>query len=236
VISIADLNDLAANPQVAYDGYQELRAAARARNGGMADPADIPRYREVISRRGGDWCQSVLGKPMLGGLGSISAADADMLLIADQRGLEPPKPAWLAQWQAESDQARREREERRATALQLDREVWDAALAACKVPVEVRPNVHGRRYGVEAADGPLRHVVPLQDARSPKRLHRAGRALCEATRTPRQLGELTGLPATCKACVRYTAEIRPAINTGHRRAQAAERGTAGEERHPGPGR
>jgi hypothetical protein len=163
---------------------------------------------EVIRRRGSDWCQAVIGKPMFGGLESIQAADADMLLIADERDLDPPLPRWLVQWKAESAQTQRLRDEARATALQRDRDRWAAALATCGVPVEVRPNARGRRYAT-VLDGPLRHAVPLAAARSPRRRHRAGQALCEAARRPRTLGEPTGEPATCKACLAYTAVLQP---------------------------
>jgi hypothetical protein len=213
MISIADLNDLDRNPQVAYDGYDELRAAARRRNGGFADPSEIPRFHEIIARRGHDWCQSVIGKPMFGGLESIPALDADMLLLADERDLNPPKPPWLVQWQAESEQARRAREERRTAALQRDADRWAEALAACGVPVEVRPNMHGRRYSSALDTAPLRHVVPAIDARSPKRRHPAGVPLCETAgrHQPRQLGEPAGDPATCKQCLTYTAQLTPAL-------------------------
>src|SRR5258708_38197731 len=107
MISIADLNELSVSPKVAYDGYDELRSTARRRTGGFADPADIPRMREVIARRGHDWCQSVIGKPMFGGLESITALDADMLMVADEGGLEAPMPPWLQQWKAESAGAQR---------------------------------------------------------------------------------------------------------------------------------
>lgn len=207
--TIADLNDLRHNPQVAYDGYDELRAAARARNGGLADPREIPSFHEIIHRRGHDWCQSVIGKPMFGGLESIPATDADMLLLADERDLNPPKPAWLVQWQAESEQTRLAREERRQAGLQRDRERWAEALTTCEVPVEVRPNMHGRRYGSDLDTAPLRHVVPTVDARSPRRRHPAGKPLCEAPgrHQPRQLGDPVDDPATCKQCIASAGQL-----------------------------
>jgi hypothetical protein len=209
MISIADLNDLDRNPQVAYPEYGDVREAARTRNGGLIAPADLPRMDEVARRRGTDWCRSVVGKPMMSGLRSISATDAVMLIIADERSLEPPEPDWLAQWQAESEVTRKAQEERHHAALTRDRDRWATALAACPVEVEVRPSVNGRRYG-SVLGGALRHVVPLADARSPRRFHAAHRPLCEARRTPRQLGDPTGEPATCKSCLTYTAEIKPA--------------------------
>ena len=209
MISIADLNDLMTNPQVAYDGYDELRAAARRRTGGYGAPREIPLMSRVITRRGVDWCRSVLGKPFNGDLQSIPYTDAHMLLIADERNLDPAIPAWLTEWKAQSAEDQRRRNEAREAALQRDRDRWAAALAACGVEVEVRPNVNGRRYGRGAfGNEPLRHAIPLVDARSSKRRHPAGRALCEV-RHLRTFGEPTGQPATCASCIKYTAEIRP---------------------------
>lgn len=211
MITIADLNALRANPQVAYDGYGELREAARRRNGGLADPREIPALERLMRERGRDWCSSVLGYPVEGGLRSISSLDADMLAVARERGLDPPLPGWLAQWKAESAETQRLRDQARDQAQQRDRDRWAAAVAACKVSVEVRPNVHGRRYR-SVLGGTLRHVVPLADAISGRsRSHQAGRALCETpTRAkPLVLGEPTDEPATCVSCIAYAAKIRP---------------------------
>jgi hypothetical protein len=210
VISIADLGALRTNPQVAYDGYDELRAAARRRNGGLADPREIPLMRDLIRRRGADWCMSVIGKPMMGGLESVSGTDADMLMVADERDMDPPKPAWLIQWTQESDAVHRLQEEARAAALERDRERWAEALAASGVlpdQLEVRENTRSRqvRGGQRQA---LRHVVPLVDVRSPQRRHQSGRELCAVSR-PRELGEPADQPATCVSCVAFVAQIRP---------------------------
>lgn len=107
MITIADLNALRASPQVAYDGYGELREAARRRSGGLAGPREIPALEALMRRRGQDWCSSVLGYPVTGGLRSISSLDADMLMVADGRGLDPPLPPWLVQWRAESAETQR---------------------------------------------------------------------------------------------------------------------------------
>lgn len=211
MITIADLNDLRAHPRVAYDGYDELRAAARRRNGGLADPREIPLLEAVMRNRGRDWCTAVLGYPVTGGLRTISSLDADMLMIADERQLNPPLPGWLVQWRKESDETRRQQDEVRGRAVQRDQARWTTALATCGVRVEVRPNVHGRRTNT-VLRGPLRHVVPAEAARSPRRRHLAGRALCESAgrAKPLLLGEPTADPATCTSCVAYTAVIQPA--------------------------
>lgn len=216
MISIADLLELDRHPQAAYPGYEKLRDAARRRSGGFTDPADLPRYAEVHQRRGMDWCRRVTGRPILNGPRSISCVESDMLLIADEAGFDPPAPAWLTEWTAESERMQQAIADQQAAARQADAERWAAALVTCGVQVEVRPNLNGRRYGAGLqGDGALRHVVPLQDAVSTVRLHPAGRPLCDASRTrgrhgPRQLGEPVSGPATCKSCLRYTAEVKPA--------------------------
>ena len=180
-----------------------------------ADPAGIPRMQQVIRDRGSDWCQSVLGWPATCSLRDMSGTDADMLMIAHERDLDPPLPGWLVQWRAESGELRARQQAAREAGLQRDRERWRLALATCGVfpaQLAVRPSVNGRRYRTVWNDGPLRHVVPAVDVRSARRRHRAGRPLCESVQRskPRELGEPTGEPATCVNCIKYTAEIRPA--------------------------
>lgn len=213
MITIAELNDLAANPQVAYDGYDDLRAAARARNGGLADPREIPLMQEVVRRRGADWCMSVIGKPFAGDLRTIPGLDAAMLLEADQRDLEPPAPAWLVQWTAESADVQRRRAEAFAAAGQKDRDRWAAALAASGVSagqIEVRPNTRSAGQVRGGRRQALLHVVPLIAVRSPRRRHPAGRELCAVSHV-RELGAPSDGPATCVSCVAYTAVIEPAV-------------------------
>ena len=215
MITMADLNDLREHPQVAYPQYGEIRAAARAMAMRPADPAGIPRMQQVIRDRGSDWCQSVLGWPATCSLRDMSGTDADMLMIAHERDLDPPLPGWLVQWRAESGELRARQQAAREAGLQRDRERWRLALATCGVfpaQLAVRPSVNGRRYRTVWNDGPLRHVVPAVDVRSARRRHRAGRPLCESVQRskPRELGEPTGEPATCVNCIKYTAEIRPA--------------------------
>jgi hypothetical protein len=215
VITIADLIRLADHPEVAYDWYDELRAAARARHGGLADPRDIPRAHEVVRRRGPDWCPFVIGKPMTNGLPGISATDTNMLIVADERDFKPPVPPWLAQWKEESAATQRAQDAAGTASLERDQARWTAAKATCGVEVEVRPNVHGHRTN-STLSGPLRHVVPAVAARSKRRLHQPGLALCEKPQRSKhlELGEPTSDPATCGSCIRYTAEIGPASTTG----------------------
>ena len=214
MISIADLIGLETSPQVAYDGYDELRREARRRTARPVNPADLGVYADIIRVHGTDWCRSVLGRdipPNALGRGGLPAVEAEMLRVAHERNLDPPKPSWLVQWQEESAEIHRRRDEAQAAAQRQDNGRWAAALATCGIPaeqLEIRPNIrsqhvrHGRRQQ-------LLHVAPLVDARSERRQHRAGRELC-AVRHARVLGEPAEPPATCMACVKYTAELRPA--------------------------
>jgi hypothetical protein len=213
MISVADLIALETSPQVAYDGYDELRGEARRRTAGPVNPADLGAYADIIRVHGTDWCRSVLGRdipPTALGRGGLPVIEAEMLRVAHERNLDPPKPPWLVQWQEESDETRRRRDEINAAAQRQDAGRWAAALAACGVPadqLEIRPNVRSQhvRHGMRQQ---LLHVVPLVDTRSERRRHQAGRELC-AVRHARVLGEPTGQPATCASCVKYTAELRP---------------------------
>lgn len=209
--TFAELDELRRSPQAAYPEYAEIREQARQKARLPADPREIPRMRQIAWEHGGDWCSSVIGYPFTG-LGGISATAAEMLVIAHERGLEPPLPAWLTRWKEEAAARQQLIDERREQGRARDREKWGQALAAGQVDVEIRPNVHGRRYGASWDDGPLRHAVPSIDAVSPRRRHPAGRALCESgTRAqPLTLGSPVDEPATCVNCIRYTALIRPA--------------------------
>ena len=213
MISIADLIALETSPQVAYDGYDELRREARRRAAGPVNPADLGVYADIIRVHGTDWCRSVLGRdipPNALGRGGLPAVEAEMLRVAHERDLDPPKPAWLGRWQEQSAETQRRRDEAHEAAQKQDADRWAAALATCGIPadqLETRPNVRSQhvRRGMRQQ---LLHVVPLVDARSERRRHRAGRELC-AVRHTRVLGEPAGQPATCVACVKYTAELRP---------------------------
>lgn len=216
MISVADLIDLETSPQVAYDGYDELRGEARRRTAGPVNPADLGVYADIMRAHGTDWCRSVLGRdipPNALGRGGLPAIEAEMLRVAHERNLDPPKPPWLVQWQEESAGIQRRRDEAHEAAQRQDAGRWAAALATCGIPadqLEIRPNIRSRqvRHGIRQE---LLHVVPLVDVRSERRRHPAGRELC-AVGHARVLGESVGQPATCKACVEYTAKIRPATD------------------------
>ncbi|MCD9904590.1 hypothetical protein LUR56_39950 [Streptomyces sp. MT29] len=79
------------------------------------------------------------------------------------------------------------------------------ALSTCPVDITVRPNL--KRQG---AGRDMPHAVAAVPVRSSRRVHPAGRALCEDKRSPRQLGDpIDDGVVTCQSCVRYVAEIRP---------------------------
>jgi hypothetical protein len=227
MISIADLTRLAANPEVAYGEYDEVCAEARRRTRGPMDPAALDEYRAVVAAHDTDWCRSVLGHdvpPGILGRGGLPWLEVEMLRVAHERRLDPPMPPWLVQWKDESAASLTRLDEARQQIRQRDADAWAAALATCGVPVdqlEVRPNVHSRQVRSGQREM-LRHVVPLIAVRSKRRGHQADRALCEAQRTPRVLGEPTDQPATCTSCLKYTAEIQPA-ETGPTGRKPSER-------------
>lgn len=211
--TLAEIDRLRACPAPAYPQYHELREAARV-GGPLIDPRELPRMQAAIARRGHEWCTAVLGFWMPPtGLRGITVQEARMLVLADGRGLDPPEPAPVAAARTR-DQA--DADARRAAADQVhhrDRQRWRRTLAACAVPVEVRPNPRGRRAGGRDA---LRHVVPLRDAESGpparRRRHLAGRALCETPHRakPMRLAAPTDQPATCQRCLRFAPLIEPA--------------------------
>lgn len=212
-MNFAEIERLKRSPEAAYDEYGKIRQMARNRNGGLVDHGDITRMRDVIRRHGRDWCQSVIGKPMAGGLESISTIDATMLMIADEQGISPPKPGWLVQWQAEAERIQRGNDRRRAVAAQQDEEKSAAALAALatvRITVEIRVNRNSTtvRHGERTH---LVHIVPAVDVRSPKRLHQAGIPLCERPGRwkPRNLSGLEDAPVTCVGCLKYATVVRP---------------------------
>jgi hypothetical protein len=212
LISVADLNALERDPQVAYDGYQALRDEARRRTSGPINPAALDTYRAMLTAHDHDWFRSVLGHDVPPDmLRNVPWLEVEMLQIAHERALQPPKPPWLIQWQAESAATRRLQEEHRDAGLRLDRDRWAAALTTSGLTIEqleVRPNLNSRKVHHHGHREALNHVVPLVAVRSAKRRHPAGRELCAVTHS-RQLGDPTRDPATCVACVRYTAELQP---------------------------
>jgi hypothetical protein len=193
------------DPEPAYPEYEDVRSEARRRGGPFVNLADTDRWTEVVRRRGGDWCAAVLGKHFPG-IYSISTVDGWMLIIADERDLDPPLPARIVAARKQSREAeelrtrqareRREREQRR----------WDAALAAAGVEMTVRENT--RHTGV---GGSLRHAAPKVELVSGRsRKHPADRGLCETPdRTnPLHLSDPVDAPANCHRCLDYMEKVR----------------------------
>jgi hypothetical protein len=211
--TFAEIDALRHQPEPAYPEYQQVRTHARTDFSPHVDPAgEVDRMQAVLHGRGRDWAMGVLGFWFDGDLRSLSLVESRMLLVADQLDLQPPLPTRILDWNQQWDRLRREQQASRDRAAARDRQRWQEALARCQVAVEVRPNIHGRRYGGWDTS-PLRHVVPLNDACSGptgRRRHPAGRALCETPtrRRPLQLGEPTDQPATCVRCLAYTPLLR----------------------------
>jgi hypothetical protein len=194
-----------------YPEYGQVLAAASAMSP-FISPAELAVMEDVARRRGPDWCASVTGAPF-GGLRSTPVREARMLVVADGLGLTPPAPGWLAR-EREAARARAAAAgARAAAAARRDAERWAAARAAAEqagVPVEVRVNAAGATIRAGAREH-LAHVVPLVAARSSRRVHPAGRPLCEAPgrARPLVLGEPTARPATCVRCLDYAGRVTP---------------------------
>lgn len=212
--TIADLNALRGNPQVAYPEYGEIRAEVRAMSQ-LVHPIELGNIGQVARRRGLDWCQSVVGFDWNGSLRDISVADARMLLVADRRGLEPPLPPWLAEWKAESAAHHARIEEAAATLARAGVARYAAAVKsmASGVHISPRPNVnsqvrHGRR--VHLVHAAALYTLLSGTERSPRR-HEAGAALCETGQAQAlQLGEPCDDPVTCVRCLDWMSKVRAA--------------------------
>lgn len=193
-----------------YAQYEDVRAEACRTVPRFVGRGDLNRWEEIARRRGNDWCTAVLGKSWAG-IGRSTPLDCEILAVADRLGLDPPLPAEItAAREAAAANERRAAAARERQRLQ-DLERWVAARDVCRVPVQVRPNVQGRRQGTGVAEGPLRHAVPIRDAVSPGgRRHSAGRALCESPRRakPLRLADPCDEPATCLRCLAWMPKIR----------------------------
>ena len=198
----------------AYPEYAELREEAERTCPRFVDPRGLLKDEEMRRRRGYDWCTAVLGRAY--SPRAITTVDAHMLKIADERNLDPPLPQSILDARAEAQRREQKRTEQRQAYKERDVAAWADALEQCDVPVHVRPNTRGRRTPGHADgfnDGPLRHAVPDVDAMSGRsRRHPVGRALCETERRakPRELGEPTDEPVTCKGCLKLAPAIRHA--------------------------
>lgn len=196
-------------PPPSYPEYPDLLVQAERNARGPVDPCSIPRKEDLIRRRGSDWCLAVLGKPCHG-LAFISSVAAELLVLADAADIDPPLPQWVVDARAETARRKQARDDERAGRRKRDRDAWDEARKGCLVPLEVRLNPTARVRNGEWHN--LGHAVPLVDARSPRRLHPKGRALCESLRRakPLRLGDPATEPVTCVRCLAYVPQIRRA--------------------------
>lgn len=189
----------------AYPEYKEVRAEAERRSRGPIDPSEIQRVEDLVHRRGRDWCTAVLGHPYAG-IRSTSHTDSCTLLVADERGLEPPLPPRIVEERKAREAAEAEREEQARERRAQEQRRWDLVVAAAPVELTVRENT--RHTGV---GGSLRHAVPEVELRSGRsRRHLPGRALCETPgrANPLLLGEPVSAPANCVRCLEYAAQVR----------------------------
>jgi Asp-tRNA(Asn)/Glu-tRNA(Gln) amidotransferase A subunit family amidase len=200
------------HPAPTYPEYAQLLADATEavrKAGHFVDPVELRRVMHL--HRSWDWKTSVLGYV---GDGTATRLEMYLLLLADERDLEPPLPQWLVDRRAADARADAERQAAYQRIEDLDQAAWEKARADCPVEVAVRRNGHARTRNGRMHQ--LGHVVPLVDAVSgptdrPRR-HPAGRAVCESeTRArPLDLSGGTGGPATCDRCLKYTPHLRPA--------------------------
>lgn len=201
------------HPAPTYPEYAQLFAdatAAKEADGRFIDPSKLRRLLGL--NRSWDWKTSVLG---YAGDGTATILDMYLLLLADDRDLNPPLPQWLVDRRAADAAADAAKQAAYQRLDDRDRAEWEKALAECVVAVVVKRNGHTRVRGNRLHN--LGHVVPLADAVSPQqgrrvRRHPAGRSVCESeTRgRPLDLSGGEGGPATCVNCLKLTPQLRPA--------------------------
>lgn len=194
------------DPEPTYPEYEELRAEARPKGRGPIGGQTIERMSEVVQRRGGDWCTAVLGRSFPG-LRYTDTVDGWMLLLADERGLDPALPDRIVKARQAEEARRQEREAQKKAKLEAEMRRWALVTRSAPVVFSVRENT--RHSGV---GGALRHVtaeVDLVSGRS--RRHKAGMGLCETPGRANPLhlgGPLEDLPPTCKRCIKYAGQVR----------------------------
>jgi hypothetical protein len=203
------------HPAPTYPEYAQLLADAQAAvdaQGRFVDPSKL--YRVQHLGRDWEWMTCVLGYV---GNGLASTLEMHLLLLADERDLNPPLPQWLIERRAADAAADAERQAEIQLEEKQDQAAWEAARQDCEVAVVVRRNGTARPRRGHWHN--LGHVVPVVDAESgmgrKRRRHPAGRAVCESEQRARPLdlsgGE--GGPATCDRCLKYTPQLRPLTRT-----------------------
>lgn len=195
-------------PPPTYPEYAGLLADAEEsvrRDGMFIDPAKLHRYQ--LLRRPFDWCRSILGHDR-----APSVVEMHLILLADERGIDPPLPAWLAERRA-AQKAKADAEKAEYDArIRARSDAWAALAAALPVSVTLAYNYSGPNHYETYAQGAV-HIILLEELRV-GRLHRvADWALCTTNSAARHQhfpwpdtnGE-HGWP-TCRACVRQACRI-----------------------------
>ncbi|WP_331726280.1 hypothetical protein [Streptomyces sp. NBC_00470] len=193
-------------PEPTYSEYNEVRQEARNRDRGPIGGQCIARMQDVIQRRGYDWCTAVLGRPFPG-LRYAPSADGHMLVVADERGLEPELPQRIRQARAEEEAQREERQTRAAAKTEAEDRQWSLLVATAPVTFTVRENTRHSQMGKRC-----RHVTADVDLISGRaRLHKACAGLCETPDRPTPLRLSDPLDAqspNCQRCLEYAGQVR----------------------------
>lgn len=192
----------------AYPEYADLHtqaAASVAADGHFVDPAKLHRWQNL--HRDSDWTISVIGHNR-----PPSLVEMHMLLLADDRNLQPPLPQWLADRRAEQRRqaaAQQAAYQARMTALEDE---WTALWKALPVPITVAYNYSGPNHLETWTQGAV-HII-LGEELHVGRLHRvAGWALCTvSSNVKHQDFGGGGVPPesrwpTCKACLRTASRL-----------------------------
>lgn len=194
-------------PAPEYPEYKQLLADAEdaaAADGQFVDPVKLRRCHALL--RGWEWKVSVLGHD-----GTQTLLDMHLLLLADERDLNPPPPQWLLDARAEGERRDEQNRARRKANDDADEQAWAQVREQCQVEVTVLRN--GTARARKGQWHYLGHAVPAVDVVSGRaRRHLAGRALCETeTRAkPLDLSGGEGGAVTCVSCLTYAPKIRPA--------------------------
>lgn len=196
-----------------YPEHDELREEATRRAARFTDPARLSYLAGLANRP--DWASRVLGF-YCHGLRHISVTDAELLAVADERGITPAEPSWMVEDRQRDEQRRNQLDEHRRQVAARDAAAWrnalDEAAATVEAVLQVFANPTARpRYGMRHNLG---HAVPNIDVYSgvrSVRTHPAGRALCESPTRARPLlleSMPSAGPATCDRCLIWTVKVR----------------------------
>lgn len=152
-------------PTPVYPEYPALWEQAQRAAQGPVDPGLVRSVEATTRARRVDWCTGVLGRSFAG-LRHATAAEAQLLRLADERTLDPPLPDEIATARQQAADHRTLVASQRQQQRDHDRREWTAALGRAGVPAEVlqvRANVRSGGRSAHRGGGPLRHVVPTVD-------------------------------------------------------------------------